>query len=110
MEEKCIQGIKQSKTFQSAGIYVKLIDYLYTEFRHGRVPKETSIAIDVFNRGDDFDPSSDTIVRVHMHNLRKKLEHYYLTEGKNEPCRLRIPKGHYQLQFIQDTRNNVKSL
>jgi len=41
----------------------------------------------------------DPIVRVEAGRLRRALEHYYLTAGKNDPVRLKIPKGSYVPTF-----------
>src|SRR5690606_29552010 len=35
--------------------------------------------------------------RVYAHNLRQKLEHYYATDGRNEPVRLAVARGEYRL-------------
>jgi len=38
--------------------------------------KEYALGVDVFDRGDSFDPKTDTIVRVQARRLRSKLEAY----------------------------------
>jgi hypothetical protein len=53
----------------------------------------------VFGRSDDFDPSQDTIVRVHASQLRKRLQHYFETEGASEATIIEIPKGTYMPTF-----------
>src|ERR1019366_1973450 len=40
-------------------------------------------------------PNEDNIVRVQVSNLRKKLEEYFATDGKDEPMRITVPKGAY---------------
>lgn len=60
----------------------------------GDIPKETTIALEVFGKSN-FDPSESTLVRVYVYNLRKKLDDYYAEEGKAESLRLTIPKGSY---------------
>lgn len=67
----------------------------------GKLLKETTIVFDVFGKDDDFNPAEDTIVRSHTYTLRKKLERYYFTEGKDDKYRIRIPKGHYEVTFTQ---------
>ena len=52
-----------------------------------------TLGIDVFDRDVDFDPQVDPIVRIEAGRLRRALERYYLTEGKNDPIVIRIPKG-----------------
>ncbi len=62
--------------------------------------KEYNIAIDVFGRGPDFDQTSDAIVRVEVHRLRKKLEKFYAGEGAGEPLKIVIEPGRYAPEFV----------
>ena len=66
-----------------------------------KIPKETDIAKYVFEKDESFDPAADTIVRVHIYKLRKKLEKYYDSTGRSDKMKLKIPKGHYHVDFIQ---------
>ncbi|HEY8519661.1 MAG TPA: hypothetical protein VIN61_06250 [Gammaproteobacteria bacterium] len=77
--------------------YARLLEFLAECSAEGRTPKEVEIAVEVFGRGADFDPSQDSMVRVYAHNLRQKLEHYYATEGRDEPVRLAVARGEYRL-------------
>jgi TolB-like protein/tetratricopeptide (TPR) repeat protein len=61
----------------------------------GRQLKEYSIGVDVFGRGESFDPRADTIVRAQARKLRSKLAKYYETEGKHNPLRIEFLKGSY---------------
>lgn len=61
--------------------------------------KGYTIGVDVFNRGESFDPQADTIVRVQARNLRRALNLYYLTSGKNDAIHVEIPKGSYVPKF-----------
>lgn len=56
---------------------------------------EVEVACNVLERRLDFDPATDNIVRAQFSHLRRKLEHYFETEGKDEPLVLSIPKGNY---------------
>ncbi len=49
----------------------------------------------------------DPIVRVEAGRLRRALEYYYLTEGRNDPVRIKIPKGSYVPEFIPVTERPV---
>jgi hypothetical protein len=60
-----------------------------------RVLRVYDIACEVLDRRKDFDPASDNIVRSQFSHLRRKLETYFLEEGKAEPLLVRIPKGSY---------------
>jgi TolB-like protein len=57
--------------------------------------KEFAIAVDVFARGHDYDPSIDATVRVEAGRLRGRLREYYDGEGEEDPVFIDIPKGGY---------------
>jgi serine/threonine-protein kinase len=61
--------------------------------------KEYVIGLDVFARGERFDPSRDAIVRVQARKLREKLNSYYKTQGAEDPLRIEFPKGSYVPSF-----------
>jgi hypothetical protein len=79
--------------------YARLLEFLIDASEAGRVPKELEIAIGVFGKGADFDPSQDSMVRVYAHNLRQKLEHFYATDGRAEPRRLVLARGEYRVSL-----------
>lgn len=62
--------------------------------------KETIIGVDVFGRTPGYDPKIDSIVRTEVRRLRLKLQEYYSGPGAADPIRIDIPKGAYQLVFI----------
>ncbi len=65
----------------------------------GWVVREQEIGIAIFNRRPDYDTAEDPIVRVHVSQLRKRLEQYFATEGRDEPVVIEIPKGAYAPVF-----------
>src|SRR5262245_66442948 len=79
--------------------YARLLEFLVECARSGRTPKELEIAIEVFGKGADFDPSQDSMVRVYAHNLRQKLEHYYATEGRADTRQLTLARGEYRISL-----------
>ena len=54
----------------------------------GESLKEYVFGIEVFDRGESFDPRTDTIVRVQARRLRTRLEDYYGAEGQFDPVRI----------------------
>ena len=62
--------------------------------RSGEI-KEHRIGADVFERGPDFDPQGDTIVRTQAHRLRAALSAYYENEGRTDPLVIEFAKGSY---------------
>ena len=68
---------------------------------HGDRLKAFDLAVAVLGRNAGFDPQHDPIVRVEVRRLRRDLEHYYLTDGRDDPIRITIPKGHYVPAFAR---------
>jgi hypothetical protein len=56
---------------------------------------EQEIGVDVLGRPPDYDTSHDTLVRVLVSQLRKKLHEHFAGEGHDEPIIIEIPKGSY---------------
>lgn len=85
--------------FGSAPTLSRLLTYLVERALNGESPpKEYTIGVQLFGRGSDFDPRTDTIVRVHARRLRQRLGEYYAQEGRSDLVRLSLPKGHYALE------------
>jgi hypothetical protein len=57
--------------------------------------KEYTLGREVFDRGEDYDPRLDPIVRVEARRLRSRLIEYYSGAGRDEALRLDYPKGSY---------------
>jgi hypothetical protein len=93
------ETIVQSGALGRSRSYARLLEFLVECAGSDRTPKELEIAIEVFGRGADFDPSQDSMVRVYAHNLRQKLEHYYATAGRNETRQLMLARGEYRISL-----------
>ena len=61
--------------------------------------QEYTIALEVFDRKESFDPRIDSIVRVEAIRLRRSLEDYYLGPGRSDPVRIALPKPGYVPRF-----------
>lgn len=70
-----------------------LFEYLAKNSLDGRSPKETEVAIEIFGRQPDFDPTRDAVARVYVHKLRRRLEE--IADGAGQG--LTIPRGEYRL-------------
>lgn len=88
----------------------KLLRYLAKQaLEHPGVPvKEYQIATEVFGRPADFDPQSDSAIRVQAGRLRSKLSEYYASEGVGDPVLVELPKGTYALSFHPRVNGNGK--
>lgn len=99
---RVLEGILASDDFSQSKKHQDLLRYLVETTLRGEFVKESSIALEIFGRDTTFSPAMDSSVRAYISNLRKKLEHYYLTQGKNDKIRMVLPKGHYHVEFIRD--------
>jgi hypothetical protein len=55
----------------------------------------------VIGRPPDYDTASDNIVRVHASMLRKRLDQFFSSEGRDEPIIIELPKGNYAPVFSE---------
>jgi tetratricopeptide (TPR) repeat protein len=76
----------------------RFLEYVVHETLAGRGErlKGYSVALEVFDRPETFDPVADPIVRIEAGRLREKLRHYYDTDGISDPIRIELPRGSYQ--------------
>lgn len=83
-----------------------LLTYLLNENRAGRLGKikEYNIAVDVLGRAENFDPTTDSIVRAEMRRLRKNLS---LFNRGPQNLQLEIPRACYEVIVINKAK--VKS-
>ncbi|MBW8636299.1 hypothetical protein K1W69_03785 [Hoeflea sp. WL0058] len=92
-----LQRVLDSVDFRATPRRREMLRYLIEESLAGRARtlKGYTIGVAVFGRGDDFDPQADPVVRLEARRLRRDLDSYYVSEGRNNPLRITIPKGHY---------------
>jgi hypothetical protein len=96
-----IDRLAGSSVLHSSESLCKLLRYLAKqEVDHpGEPVKEYQIATEVFGRPTDFDPQSDSTIRVQVGRLRTKVAEYYAAEGAEDPVVIELPKGSYHLEF-----------
>lgn len=93
-------AIVRSRALGRSRSYARLLEFLVTCSLEGRTPKELEIAMEVFGKGADFDPSQDSMVRVYAHNLRQKLDQYYAVAGRADAGRLSLARGEYRVSMV----------
>jgi adenylate cyclase len=73
--------------------------------------KEYLVGVEVFDRGPQYDPRIDPIVRVEARRLRAKLRAYYASTGRDDQLRIEFPKGSYSpvFRFRSSQRINLNS-
>lgn len=97
-----LNRVLSSRQFAHAHVLKRILRYLAERSCSGAPPpKEYEIAVEVMGRPPCFDPRLDPIVRVSIANIRERLLAYYMTEGKDDPLRILVPKGQYVLQFTE---------
>lgn len=93
----------------------RFLDYLVSHSLNDETEhlKGYTIAVEVFDKEVDFDPSMDSIVRVEATRIRNKLREYYDTEGASDEVRIHFRKGSYKLDFTisaqSDELNDIGS-
>jgi TolB-like protein len=101
---KQLRSILASDVFIHSRRMRRFLEFIVEETLAGRADQlgEYGIGISVFDRGHDFEPAIDSIVRNDARRLRSKLLEYY---RQQPPCRsgeivIEIPKGGYVPVFL----------
>jgi hypothetical protein len=92
-----VQRVAGSASFQKSPRLRELLLHICERAIQNRPEdlREQLIGQRVFGRKADYSPGEDNIVRVEVRQLRKRLEDFFATEGKDEPVVIVIPKGAY---------------
>ena len=93
--------VLDSESFSKAHSLRRFLAYVVDETLAGRADtlKEYAIGVEVFGRGEGFDPRADTIVRVQARRLRSKLEQHYAAAGHPDGLAIHVPTGSYLPHF-----------
>ena len=97
-EEKAeLEAVLASQTFAKSQSLARLLSYICAKYFDGHAGdlKEYNIGVEALGRPADFDPTSNSIVRVELHRLREKLKKYYETEGSQDPFVIVLEPGKY---------------
>lgn len=100
---------RQAEQFRASGLLGKpgalsrLFDFLLSRSLSDEVPKEIEIALQVFGKGTNFDVAQDSVVRVYVHKLRRRLEEFAARSLTPYDSRITIPKGEYRLVLEPST-------
>jgi TolB-like protein len=96
-----LEQVLGSSLFANGGRASSLLRYLVEQTLAGGGDrlKEYVVGVELFGRGDQFDPRVDTIVRVEARRLRARLDEYYAGPGAADLVRIEIPRGSYVPTF-----------
>ena len=93
-----LSAVLESREFQRSPALARLLKYLCEKTFQGKIHeiKEFSIATEVFGKDQNFGDRRDSLVRVEVSRLRRRLQHYYETEGADHGLRIMIRAGAYR--------------
>lgn len=102
MERQALERLLASGEFHRSPNLEKILSYLCHQYFQGKgnLVKEYTIAIEALDRKEDFDPKRDSIVRVEMHRLRRRLKEYYSSKGAANAIRINLPEKSYIPEFV----------
>lgn len=96
--DELLTQIVESDVFRSAPMMRTLLAYLWEH--RGEPVSEYAVAIDALGRPENFDPKTDSTVRVQISRLRAKLKEFYEEKGETFPLKVSIPLGRHDLQWV----------
>ncbi len=98
--------ILASPDFERAGRMKRFLQFVVEETLedHAQALKEYTIAVEVFERDESFDPMTSALVRVEAGRLRRTLKQYYLTHGRDDEVTIEVPRGGYVPRFFAGNR------
>lgn len=97
-----LDQLAASAPFKRAHRHLRFLRHLLLLTQSGDTAglREMALGVAVFHRrADQFDPRSDSIVRVEARRLRHKLADYYAGEGRAARLEFLLPVGSYQLEL-----------
>jgi hypothetical protein len=101
LEASTIRGelnrVLSSSVFANAPRMSRFLEFLVEETPAGNGAriKEYVIALEVFEKDQNYDPHADSTVRTEASKLRARLDRYYGTVGQTASVVISIPKGSY---------------
>ncbi len=102
-----LRRVLESKHFANSPKKTRFLEFVSEQAFLGNGDKlnEYLIGVEVYDRGVDFNPQKDPIVRVQAHEIRRILNKYYEEDGRAGLVRLDLPAGHYVPVFRRSTSN-----
>jgi hypothetical protein len=96
-----LEIVLRSHTFDRSERLHKFLRYICELTLKGEASRinEYLIGSEVFQKGPEYNPNEDSVVRRQAHALRRKLHDYYAGEGKDRPIRIELPVGRYVPTF-----------
>jgi tetratricopeptide (TPR) repeat protein len=103
-----LQRVCASEAFVRAPQLRRLLEFLVTcSLAKRQNLKAYTIGVEALGRREDFDPDREAIVRVQASRLRRALDTYYESDGKNDAIRFWLPTGGYVVTCEQQKAASV---
>lgn len=98
-----LHRVLQSKHFANSPKKRRFLEFVaeQTFLGNGEKLNEFLIGVEVYDRGTDYNPQLDPIVRVQAHDIRRALKNYYEEEGRTSSLRVELPIGRYVPAFVK---------
>lgn len=99
------ERLLKSKTFTGSERLKRFLSWTVDRVLRGEAEsiKQFTIGREVFDRGQEFDPRIDSIVRTEAQRLRRKLDEYYRSDGVSDPVLISFESGSYAPVFCLRT-------
>ena len=96
-----LETVLHSPQFERSEKLQKFLRYVCELTLRGESSRlnEYLIGSEVFQRGANYSPTEDSVVRRQAHTLRQKLQEYYASEGRDHLVRIELPVGRYVPAF-----------
>ena len=107
-----LESILQSHGFIRSERHSRFLRFVCEATLSGEAAQlnEYLVAHRVFDRGADYSPGEDSVVRRQAYSLRQKLQEYYKEEGLHDAVRIELPVGRYvpTFQFVEPVAEPVE--
>jgi TolB-like protein/Tfp pilus assembly protein PilF len=107
-----LDRVLQSRAFKNSERLQRFLKFAVESALEGTTDqlKESVVGRVVYDRGPEYDPRTDSIVRVESQRLRKRLREYYDGDGKSDPVAINFRAGSYIPAFEHRTSINPRGL
>ena len=107
-----LDRLTHDASFKASDRNKRFLRFVVEETLAGRADriKAYTIAVDVFGRAPEFDPSKDPIVRIEAARLRGALTSYYEDPAHAAGLRIELPRGHYVPAFAESDGGDAEAL
>jgi hypothetical protein len=104
-KREALNRVLCSQAFHRSDQLKSLLRYIAEQEIEGQgaTLDEYTVAVKALGRPRDYSPFEDGTARNRVHNLRRRLEHYYHDENPNDRIHIVLPKGSYCPVFQRST-------